>query len=64
MAKAGTVETVFGSKRHMSVARIKRMGKRDLDSWLFLRGFSPTSFSNNKERKEALIEDLLDELNN
>ncbi len=60
--KQGAVQTIFGSKRYMSVAKIKRMNKKDLDLWLSLRGFSATSFSNNKEKVEALIEDLLDEL--
>lgn len=63
MKNAGRVETIFGSTRYMSVARINKMRKADLDNWLFLRGFSPEAFDNNKEKKEVLIEDLQGELN-
>jgi hypothetical protein len=60
---AGKVETIFGTKRFMSVATINRMRKADLDDWLFQRGFMPEAFDNNKEKKEVLIEDLKSELN-
>lgn len=61
--KAGKVETIFGTKRFMSVATINRMRKADLDDWLFQRGFMPEAFDNNKEKREVLIEDLKGELN-
>ena len=61
--KAGKIETIFGTKRFMSVATIKRMRKADLDDWLFQRGFMPEAFDNNKEKREVLIEDLKSELN-
>ena len=61
--KAGKIETIFGTKRFMSVATINRMRKADLDDWLFQRGFMPEAFDNNKEKREVLIEDLKSELN-
>ena len=61
--RAGKVETIFGTKRFMSVATINRMRKADLDDWLFQRGFMPEAFDNNKEKREVLIEDLKSELN-
>lgn len=61
--KAGKVETIFGTKRFMSVATINRMRKADLDDWLFQRGFMPEAFDNNKEKREVLIKDLKGELN-
>lgn len=61
--KSGKVETMFGFKRFMSVSRINKMLKADLDDWLFQRGFMPEAFDNNKEKRETLIEDLLGELN-
>lgn len=60
---AGKVETIFGTKRFMSVATINRMRKPDLDDWLFQRGFMPEAFDNNKEKRECLLEDLKSELN-
>ena len=60
---AGKVETIFGTKRFMSVATINRMRKADLDDWLFQRGFMPEAFDNNKEKREVLLEDLKSELN-
>ena len=51
--KAGKIETIFGTKRFMSVATIKRMRKADLDDWLFQRGFMPEAFDNNKEKRAA-----------
>ena len=60
---AGKVETIFGTKRFMSVATINRMRKADLDDWLFQRGFMPEAFDNNKEKREVLLEDLKGELN-
>jgi hypothetical protein len=61
--RAGKIETIFGTKRLMSVATINRMRKADLDDWLFQRGFMPEAFDNNKEKREVLIEDLKSELN-
>ena len=61
--RAGKIETIFGTKRFMSVATINRMRKADLDDWLFQRGFMPEAFDNNKEKREVLIEDLKSELN-
>ena len=61
--RAGKIETIFGTKRFMSVALINRMRKADLDDWLFQRGFMPEAFDNNKEKREVLIEDLKSELN-
>jgi len=61
--RAGKVETIFGTKRFMSVATINRMRKPDLDDWLFQRGFMPEAFDNNKEKRECLLEDLKSELN-
>jgi len=60
---AGKVETIYGTKRFMSVATINRMRKPDLDDWLFQRGFMPEAFDNNKEKRECLLEDLKSELN-
>ena len=61
--KAGKVETIFGTKRFMSVATIRKMNKASLDDWLFQRGFMPEAFDNNKEKREVLLEDLKGELN-
>ena len=61
--RAGKIETIFGTKRFMSVSLINRMRKADLDDWLFQRGFMPEAFDNNKEKREVLIEDLKSELN-
>ena len=61
--RAGKIETIFGTKRFMSVATINRMRKADLDDWLFQRGFMPEAFDNNKEKREVLLEDLKSELN-
>ena len=61
--KAGKVETIFGTKRFMSVATINRMRKADLDDWLFQRGFMPEAFRQQQEKREVLIEDLKGELN-
>ena len=61
--KAGKIETIFGTKRFMSVSLINRMRKADLDDWLFQRGFMPEAFDNNKEKREVLLEDLKSELN-
>ena len=61
--RAGKIETIYGTKRFMSVALINRMRKADLDDWLFQRGFMPEAFDNNKEKREVLIEDLKGELN-
>ena len=60
---AGKVETIYGTKRFMSVATINKMNKASLEDWLFQRGFMPEAFETNKERKECLIEDLKGELN-
>jgi len=60
---AGKVETIYGTLRFMSVARINKMNKASLDDWLFQRGFMPEAFDNNKERRECLVEDLKGELN-
>ena len=51
--KAGKVETIFGTKRFMSVATINRMRKADLDDWLFQRGFMP-ELSTTTKRKGSL----------
>jgi len=61
--KAGKVETIHGTLRFMSVATINKMNKASLDDWLFLRGFMPEAFDNNKEKRECLVEDLKGELN-
>mgnify|MGYP001309987762 CR=1 FL=1 len=60
---AGKVETVYGTKRFMSVATIRKMNKASLDDWLFQRGFMPEAFDNVKEKKQVLIDDLRSELN-
>lgn len=60
---AGKVETIYGTKRFMSVATIRKMNKASLDDWLFQRGFMPEAFDNVKEKKQVLIEDLRSELN-
>ena len=60
---AGKVETIYGSKRFMSVATIRKMNKASLDDWLFQRGFMPEAFDNNTEKRQVLIDDLRSELN-
>ena len=60
---AGKVETIYGTLRFMSVARINKMNKASLDDWLFQRGFMPEAFDNSKEKRECLVEDLKGELN-
>lgn len=60
---AGKVETIYGSKRFMSVATIRKMNKASLDDWLAQRGFMPEAFDNVKEKKQVLIDDLRSELN-
>ena len=60
---AGKVETVYGTKRFMSVATIRKMNKASLDDWLSQRGFMPEAFDNVKEKKQVLIDDLRSELN-
>ncbi len=61
--KAGKVETIFGTKRFMSVSTIRKMNKASLDDWLFQRGFMPEAFDNNTEKRQVLIDDLRSELN-
>ena len=60
---AGKVETIYGSKRFMSVATIRKMNKASLDDWLAQRGYMPEAFDNVKEKKQVLIDDLRSELN-
>ena len=60
---AGKVETIYGTLRFMSVARINKMNKASLDDWLFQRGFMPEAFDSSKEKRECLVEDLKGELN-
>ena len=63
LRNAGSVETLHGIKVFMSVAKINKMKKDELNDWLYLRGFAPDAFDGNKEKKEVLIEDLRGELN-
>jgi hypothetical protein len=60
---SGYIETIQGGVRFMSVAKINKMKKMDLDHLLYQRGFMPEAFENVKEKRECLIEDLRSEVN-
>ncbi len=60
---SGYIETLHGSHVFMSVAKINKMRKGELDHLLFLRGFMPEAFDNVKEKRVCLTEDIRSELN-